>query len=74
VGVPLIAAGNVSKSFGPTEALRRVSVAVAAKDVACVIGPSGAGKTTLLRCPAPLERPTGGNSGDEWQRVTFVSR
>jgi ABC-type polar amino acid transport system ATPase subunit len=60
VGVPLITADNVSKSFGPTEVLRRVSLTVAAKDVVCVIGPSGSGKTTLLRCLALLERPTGG--------------
>jgi ABC-type polar amino acid transport system ATPase subunit len=58
--VPLIAADNVSKSFGPTEVLRRVSLAVSARDVVCVIGPSGSGKTTLLRCLALLEQPTGG--------------
>ena len=60
MAVPLIAADEVSKSFGPTEVLRRVSLAVAPKDVVCVIGPSGSGKTTLLRCLALLERPTGG--------------
>jgi ABC-type polar amino acid transport system ATPase subunit len=58
--VPLIAADGVSKSFGPTEVLRRVSLAVAAKDVVCVIGPSGSGKTTLLRCLALLEQPSAG--------------
>jgi ABC-type polar amino acid transport system ATPase subunit len=60
LAVPLIAADEVSKSFGPTEVLRRVSLAVAPKDVVCVIGPSGSGKTTLLRCLALLEQPTGG--------------
>ena len=60
MAVPLIAAEDVCKSFGPTEVLRRVSLAVAAKDVICVIGPSGSGKTTLLRCLALLEQPTGG--------------
>jgi ABC-type polar amino acid transport system ATPase subunit len=60
VGLPLIAADNVSKSFGPTEVLRRVSLAVAPQDVVCLIGPSGSGKTTLLRCLALLEQPTGG--------------
>ena len=58
--MPLIAAGGVSKSFGPTEVLRHVSLAVAAKDVVCVIGPSGSGKTTLLRCLALLEQPSAG--------------
>jgi len=60
VGVPLIAADNVSKSFGPTEVLRHVNLAVMPKDVVCVIGPSGSGKTTLLRCLALLEQPSGG--------------
>ena len=60
VGGPLIAADKVSKSFGPTEVLRRVSLVVAPKDMVCVIGPSGSGKTTLLRCLALLEQPTGG--------------
>jgi ABC-type polar amino acid transport system ATPase subunit len=58
--MPLIAADKVSKSFGPIEVLRRVSLAVEPKDVVCVIGPSGSGKTTLLRCLALLEQPTGG--------------
>jgi ABC-type polar amino acid transport system ATPase subunit len=60
VGVPLIAAEKVSKSFGPTEVLRHVSLSVEPKDVVCVIGPSGSGKTTLLRCLALLEQPTDG--------------
>jgi polar amino acid transport system ATP-binding protein len=60
LAVPLIASEKVSKSFGPTEVLRHVSLAVAPKDVVCVIGPSGSGKTTLLRCLALLEQPTGG--------------
>ena len=58
--MPLIAADGVSKSFGLTEVLRHVSLAVAAKDVVCVIGPSGSGKTTLLRCLALLEQPSAG--------------
>ncbi len=57
---PLIAADQVSKSFGAVEVLKRVSLPVAEKDVVCVIGPSGSGKTTLLRCLAMLERPSGG--------------
>jgi ABC-type polar amino acid transport system ATPase subunit len=60
LAVPLIAADGVSKSFGPIEVLRRVSLAVAAKDVVCVVGPSGSGKTTLLRCLALLEQPSAG--------------
>jgi len=57
---PIICADAVSKSFGPVEVLRRVSLEVAERDVVCVIGPSGSGKTTLLRCLALLEQPSGG--------------
>jgi ABC-type Fe3+/spermidine/putrescine transport system ATPase subunit len=57
---PIIAADQVSKSFGPNEVLRRVSLPVAEKDMVCVIGPSGSGKTTLLRCLALLEQPSTG--------------
>jgi ABC-type polar amino acid transport system ATPase subunit len=57
---PLIAADQLSKSFGAIEVLKRVSLPVGARDVVCVIGPSGSGKTTLLRCLAMLERPSGG--------------
>jgi len=58
--VPLIAAHEVSKSFGPVEVLRRVDLAVQPSDVVCLIGPSGSGKTTLLRCLALLEQPSAG--------------
>ncbi len=57
---PIIAADAISKSFGPVEVLRGVSLEVAERDVVCVIGPSGSGKTTLLRCLALLEQPSGG--------------
>src|SRR5260370_14373448 len=58
--VPIIAADQISKSFGPHEVLRRVSLPVAEKDMVCVIGPSGSGKTTLLRCLPLLEQPSAG--------------
>jgi ABC-type polar amino acid transport system ATPase subunit len=57
---PIIAAEAVSKSFGPVEVLRRVSLQVTEREVVCVIGPSGSGKTTLLRCLALLESPSDG--------------
>ncbi len=42
------------------EVLRDVTLAVAERDVVCVVGPSGSGKTTLLRCIALLEEPSEG--------------
>jgi len=59
-GAPIIAAEEVCKRFSAHEVLKRVSLAVAEREVVCVIGPSGSGKTTLLRCLALLEEPSAG--------------
>ena len=45
----LVAIRGVEKRFGAFQALRGVSLDVAAGEVLCVIGASGSGKTTLLR-------------------------
>jgi putative ABC transport system ATP-binding protein len=60
----LLAAQNVRKSFGRTEALRGASVSVAAGEVVAITGPSGSGKSTLLLCAAGVLRPESG-------RVTY---
>jgi polar amino acid transport system ATP-binding protein len=59
-GAPIIAAEGVSKRFGSNQVLTRVSLAVAEREVVCIVGPSGSGKTTLLRCLALLEEPSEG--------------
>ena len=51
----LIAAEGVGKSFGRQRVLTGIDLAIAEREVVCVIGPSGSGKTTLLRCMALLE-------------------
>jgi NitT/TauT family transport system ATP-binding protein len=43
-----------------TEALRDVSLDIAARDFVALLGPSGCGKSTLLRLIAGLDRPDGG--------------
>jgi NitT/TauT family transport system ATP-binding protein len=43
-----------------TEALRDVSLDIAAGDFIALLGPSGCGKSTLLRLIAGLDRPDGG--------------
>jgi ABC-type polar amino acid transport system ATPase subunit len=59
-GQAIIAAEGITKRFGSNQVLTRVSLAVAERDVVCVVGPSGSGKTTLLRCLALLEVPSEG--------------
>jgi polar amino acid transport system ATP-binding protein len=56
----LLVAEGVGKRFGDNVVLRGVDLAVAEREVVCVIGPSGSGKTTLLRCMALLEAPSEG--------------
>jgi polar amino acid transport system ATP-binding protein len=60
---PLVALRWVSKRFGQFQALKQVSLDVAAGEVLCLIGASGSGKTTLLRCVNQL---TPIDSGGIW--------
>jgi polar amino acid transport system ATP-binding protein len=46
---------DVHKSFGKTEVLRGINLAVPEHGVVCLIGASGSGKSTLLRCVDLLE-------------------
>jgi len=52
---------NLSKSFGPTRVLDRVSFTVPPGRFLVLLGPSGSGKTTLLRCLAGIERADSGS-------------
>ncbi|MEV7414717.1 ABC transporter ATP-binding protein [Streptomyces sp. NPDC089919] len=56
---------------GAVQALRGVSVELAAGTFTAVMGPSGSGKTTLLHCLAGMDRPT---RGAVWWGGTEVSR
>lgn len=51
---------SVSKSYGGSRALDRVSFELEAGQVVAVLGANGAGKTTLLRCLAGVAAPDAG--------------
>ncbi len=62
---------GVSRHFGRKEALRGVSLQVAAGEIHALLGPNGAGKTTLLRILAGLVEPDAGTLrllDTSWQR------
>ncbi|MEI6097645.1 MAG: ABC transporter ATP-binding protein [Alphaproteobacteria bacterium] len=51
---------GVSKSFGPFQAVRDVTLSVEQGEIFSLLGGSGCGKTTLLRMLAGFEEPTSG--------------
>nr|MDQ3936862.1 ATP-binding cassette domain-containing protein [Actinomycetota bacterium] len=57
-----IEATGLVKSFGDTEAVRGVDLAVPTGSVYGVLGPNGAGKTTTIRMLATLLRPDAGSA------------
>ena len=62
-GVPVLELERVSKVYRgqpPVRALDRVSLVVAAGELAAIVGPSGSGKSTLLHLIGTLDTPTSG--------------
>jgi polar amino acid transport system ATP-binding protein len=65
---PALLLEDVHKSFGKTDVLKGIDLALAPHEVVCLIGASGSGKSTLLRCVNLLERLDAGRillGGDE---------
>jgi len=59
--VPLLAARDLVKTHGRTEALRGASVELREGEILAVTGASGSGKSTLLHCLAGIVRPDEGS-------------
>jgi polar amino acid transport system ATP-binding protein len=58
---PILEIRGLRKSFGHTEVLCGIDLAVMPQQLVFIVGPSGSGKSTLLRCCNRLEEPTGGS-------------
>ncbi|MFF4803977.1 ABC transporter ATP-binding protein [Streptomyces sp. NPDC001351] len=67
--VPLLAARDLTKAHGRTEALRGASVELRSGEILAVTGTSGSGKSTLLHCLAGIVRPDAGSVTYEGQRL-----
>lgn len=61
---------NLSKSFGPVQAVQNVSLAIAPAEFVAVMGRSGSGKSTLLHLLAGLETPTSGRILFDGQEIS----
>ncbi|MGQ9661440.1 MAG: ABC transporter ATP-binding protein [Kiritimatiellia bacterium] len=58
---PAIEIHEVSKRFGETVALKKLTLTVAAGEIFCFLGPNGAGKTTTIKILTGLLRPDEGH-------------
>ncbi|MFC5217134.1 ABC transporter ATP-binding protein [Streptomyces coerulescens] len=58
---PLLAARDLVKAHGRTEALRGATVELRPGEILAVTGASGSGKSTLLHCLAGIVRPDSGS-------------
>ncbi|WP_421856589.1 ABC transporter ATP-binding protein [Oricola sp.] len=55
-----ISLDSICHSYGETEVLSDINMAIPTGRIICLVGPSGCGKSTLLRLIGGLERPTSG--------------
>ncbi|HET9188308.1 MAG TPA: ATP-binding cassette domain-containing protein, partial [Acidothermaceae bacterium] len=63
--VPLLELRDISKSFGPVQALDRVHLSVPTGLVTALVGDNGAGKSVLIKCISGIFAP---DHGEElWQ-------
>ncbi|GAA0725910.1 ABC transporter ATP-binding protein [Dactylosporangium roseum] len=69
----ILSARGVVRSYGPTPAVRGVTLDVAEGEILAVTGPSGCGKSTLLHCLAGIIRPDAGEVTYRDQRVDLMS-
>ncbi|TAK01173.1 MAG: ATP-binding cassette domain-containing protein [Chloroflexota bacterium] len=56
----VVSASGLTKHFGGVAALDDFSLAVADREIRCIVGPNGAGKSTLFKVLAGLLRPDAG--------------
>jgi D-xylose transport system ATP-binding protein len=67
----LLEIDDVSKKFGPVQALDRVDFAVEPGEVIGLVGDNGAGKSTLVKTIAGIHRPDAGEIRFDGEAVTI---
>jgi simple sugar transport system ATP-binding protein len=73
VGEPLLEVRNLSKNFGPVQALNDLSMMVRAGEVVALAGDNGAGKTTLIKAISGVYQPSSGEIFLKGNPVSFSS-
>jgi ABC-2 type transport system ATP-binding protein len=59
---PAIVTGNLSKTYGKTLAVDRLSIEVPEGSIFGLLGPNGAGKSTIIKMLTTILPPTGGSA------------
>ena len=72
-GDPLLEVRNLSKNFGPVQALSDLSMLVRAGEVVALAGDNGAGKTTLIKAISGVYQPSSGEILLKNKPVSFAS-
>jgi lipoprotein-releasing system ATP-binding protein len=58
----MIVTENITKSFGPLQVIKGISVEIEKGKIVSIVGSSGAGKTTLLQIIGTLSKPDSGRT------------
>ncbi|MFD5416127.1 ABC transporter ATP-binding protein [Streptomyces nojiriensis] len=69
----LLAATDLRKAYGTTNALAGAEFSIHAGEVVAVMGPSGSGKSTLLHCLAGIVAPDSGSITYAGRELTSMS-
>jgi len=73
MSTPYLVLDQLTRRFGPTLAVDRLSLELAAGEILALLGPSGSGKTTALRLLAGFDTPDSGRVLVEGQDVTATA-
>ena len=72
MAIPRIRIDQVSKSFGPVQVIKNLSLDIERGEFVSLLGPSGSGKTTLLMLLAGFEMPSGGSILLDGRRIDHL--
>ncbi|WP_029605203.1 sugar ABC transporter ATP-binding protein [Kozakia baliensis] len=73
IGETILAARNVTKTYGNTRALKGVDFDIRRGSVTTLFGENGAGKSTLMKILSGVEKPTSGTIELDGHAVSFAS-